>query len=601
MERGRAFSELMQRLFRTFLIGCLLAGIHLGPAGLWLPASSEARAQSKNPEKVVRTAGQSTRLFASVDAPAGCDGFLLQLPRGWQLEDARLLRYGSELTPISTTLLNGQHLLEAPDVRGPHDLVLKVRPPNASQRGYSRWSVRPYAKSVQNGSVSRRPIGSVFEQGVALDAGPSNDASRSSPRQGEVNRVLTFKDGEGAPVQLDARSVPALERSVSFTVEFWFATLGLGEVVASTWSGDEAESYPLEIMVDASGRIRYYHGRPGRHRSMSSQRPVADGRWHHFAVSYDGMERSLRLMIDGVAVDSLTGVSLPGGYRRPDLAIGGRLQSPSPRMKSGPQWGLYSGQIDVFRVWNAARSPMRVRQTMRDGAIQRGSSDRDDSFVVTLTFDDPSDESRVARWPAGAARIESTLQLWRSIHDLQASMKDGRVRLTWSSEAPGVAAYVVERSTDGQRFDEVQQIRPEDATPSRSSAERIFTAVDTPPAQVVFYRLREVYTDGTDDVSGTFKVGVGPPEKKEETEIFANYPNPFSGKTTVEYRLHEAAQVTFTLWDVSGKRLGVVFERSLPAGRHEFSLSANDLPSGTYFLRMQTGRASDSHQIVVLK
>lgn len=592
----------MQRLFRTFLIGCLLAGVHLSAPSLWPSASSEAWAQN-HPEKVVRTAGQSTRLFASVDAPADSDGFLLQLPRGWQLEDVRLLRYGVESTPVTIRPLNGQHLLEAADVRGPHDLVLRVRAPNSPQPGYSRWSVRPYAKSVQNEDVARQPIGSAFEQAVALEGVPADAASeRRASRRGSVNRVLTFDEAEGAPVRLDPRSIPALERSVSFTVEFWFATLGLGEVVASTWSGDETESYPLEIMVDASGRIRYYHGRPGQHRSMSSQRPVADGRWHHFAVSYDAMNRSLRLMIDGVAVDSLTSVSLPGGYRRPDLAIGGRPTSStvSPTRSSQGR-GLYTGQIDVFRVWNVARSPMRVRQTMRERSIQRGRTDRDDPFVVTLTFDDPTDETFVAEWPTGASRTASTLQLWRSIHDLEASMDEGRVRLTWSSEAPGVAAYVVERSTDGQRFDEVQRIRPEEATPSRSSLDRIFTAVDTPPAQVVFYRLREVYTDGTDDVSGTFKVGVGPSEEKEETEISANYPNPFSGKTTVEYRLHEAAQVTFTLWDVSGKRLGVVFEQSLPAGRHEFSLSANDLPSGTYFLRMQTGRASDSHQIVVLK
>jgi len=602
MERRRAFSELMQRLFRTFLIGCFLAGISLSAPSLWLPVPTEAWAQSAR-EKVVRTAGQPTHLFASVDAPADSDGFLLQLPRDWQLEDVRLLRYGVEPTPVTTIPLSGQHWLEADDVRGPHDLVLRVRPPNSAQRRYSRWSVRPYAKSTQNGDVLRQPIGSTFEQGLILEDVPTDDASeRRASRRGGVNRVLTFDEGEGTPVRLDPRSVPALERSVSFTVEFWFATLGLGEVVASTWSGDEAQSYPLEITVDASGRIRYYHGRPGQHRSMSSQRPVADGRWHHFAISYDGMERSLRLMIDGVAVDSLSGVSLPGGYRRPDLAIGGRPQPASvSQARPTPQQVLYSGQIDVFRMWNTARPPMRIRQTMREGTIQRGSSDRDDPFVVTLAFDDPADESFVAEWPTGASRVASTLQLWRSIHDLQASMEEGRVRLTWSSEAPGVAAYVVERSTDGQRFDEVQRIRPEDATPSRSSVDRIYTAADTPPAQVVFYRLREVYTDGTDDVSGTFKVGVGPPEEKEETEISANYPNPFSGKTTVEYRLHEAAQVTFTLWDVSGKRLGVVFERSLPAGQHEFSLSANDLPSGTYFLRLQTGRTSDSHQIVVLK
>jgi hypothetical protein len=45
----------------------------------------------------------------------------------------------------------------------------------------------------------------------------------------------------------------------------------------------------------------------------------------------------------------------------------------------------------------------------------------------------------------------------------------------------------------------------------------------------------------------------------------------------------------------------VVYDRSHGAGQHTFSLRAEDLPSGTYFLRLEAGEASDSHTVVVLK
>ena len=415
--------------------------------------------------------------------------------------------------------------------------------------------------------------------------------------------MLAFRADRGAPVVLDAQKIPPFERSVSFTAEFWMATTGLDEILLSTWNGEEDRNYPLEMVVDAAGRVRFYCGQPGRHTSMSSRRPLADGTWHHLAVAYNGEKRALRLLVDGVAVDSVEQVSLPGGYLRPDLAVGGRL----PSSNSTGRVALFSGQLDVLRLWNVARLPHDVRQTMREQEIRQEADvertrwTRETEQVITFTFDESPPAEVVRQWPQEAERRASTLRLRRSLHDLRATMLDGQVELHWRSDAAGVEAFVVERSTRGTSFEEVRRLKPEDAEPTSRPGERVFLTTDEPPSQVVYYRIREVYAGGTDRVSGTFKVGVGPAEPEAVSTIVGNYPNPFSNKTTIEFELDEPAAVRLTLWDVSGKRLGVILDQSMSAGQHSHTFSARDLPSGTYFVRLEADNTSDSHQIVVLR
>ncbi len=583
----------------------LAASLWLFVGVAFLCMATPTLAQSPNsprafdsPQVVRRTAESPTRLFALMDLPAGTQGLHVQLPGGTALDEVSVLQYGARSQPVSfRETSDGSYLVQSTrELRGPHDIVVRVTLPRTGQMQWSIQALAVQSDSKRSLSLDEtRPVGRRFQQTLQVDPEPSVSDS--------PNQVLTFRERLSSPVILNARTIPPLERSVSFTAEFWMATTGLDEIVLSTWTGEEDRNYPLEMVVDAAGRVRFYCGQPGRHTSMSSKRPLADGIWHHVAVAYNGENRALRLMVDGVDVDSVGQVSLPGGYLRPDLAVGGRL----PAANSTGRVALFSGQLDVLRLWNVGRSPSDIRQTMREEEIRQESGDERSRWtwetqrVMTFTFDEPVPTEVVRQWPRAAERVASTLRLRRSLHDLRASMLDGQVELRWRSDVADVEAFVVERSTRGTSFEEVRRLTPEDADPTSRPGERVFTTTDEPTAQVVYYRIREVYAGGTDRVSGTFKVGVGPTEPEPVSEIVGNYPNPFSNKTTIEFELDEPAAVRLTLWDVSGKRLAVILDQSMSAGQHSHTLSARDLPSGTYFLRLEADNASDSHQIVVLR
>lgn len=79
--------------------------------------------------------------------------------------------------------------------------------------------------------------------------------------------------------------------------------------------------------------------------------------------------------------------------------------------------------------------------------------------------------------------------------------------------------------------------------------------------------------------------------------IISNYPNPFSGQTTIQYTTaggHTLVQVI----DASGRLLKRLVEAEMPAGTYTISFNAAGLPAGVYYARFQNGSTSQVRAMV---
>jgi hypothetical protein len=91
---------------------------------------------------------------------------------------------------------------------------------------------------------------------------------------------------------------------------------------------------------------------------------------------------------------------------------------------------------------------------------------------------------------------------------------------------------------------------------------------------------------GADDVysSGRFS--------SEVITVYQNYPNPFSGKTTIPYQLHTGASVKITVLDLSGNTVTILENAKRLAGYYRtewdgFDQIGTKLPTGIYFCRVE--------------
>ena len=96
-----------------------------------------------------------------------------------------------------------------------------------------------------------------------------------------------------------------------------------------------------------------------------------------------------------------------------------------------------------------------------------------------------------------------------------------------------------------------------------------------------------------------------------ETELLANYPNPFNPETWIPYRLAADTFVTLTIYDLNGQvvrtldvghRIPAVYENRSKAiywdGRNEFG---ETVASGIYFYHLSAGDYSATRKMVILK
>jgi hypothetical protein len=80
-----------------------------------------------------------------------------------------------------------------------------------------------------------------------------------------------------------------------------------------------------------------------------------------------------------------------------------------------------------------------------------------------------------------------------------------------------------------------------------------------------------------------------------------NYPNPFNPSTTISYELPLQNFVVMKVFDVLGREIATLVNEVKAAGRHQVLFDAANLPSGTYFYRLQTANDIQTRHMVLIR
>jgi uncharacterized repeat protein (TIGR01451 family) len=177
-----------------------------------------------------------------------------------------------------------------------------------------------------------------------------------------------------------------------------------------------------------------------------------------------------------------------------------------------------------------------------------------------------------------------------------ASTSGESVDLRWSTASEtNNAGFDVERSTDGETFTAIG-FEPGVGTTEEAQSYR-FVDREAPFATTLFYRLRQVDTDGTFEYSPVVEVEVTP----SAVALLPVAPNPVSASARLRYELPEATTVRLQVFDLLGRRVATLADGEKPAGRHEVSWQSAGLASGTYFVRLQAGSTAQTQMLRLVR
>ena len=82
---------------------------------------------------------------------------------------------------------------------------------------------------------------------------------------------------------------------------------------------------------------------------------------------------------------------------------------------------------------------------------------------------------------------------------------------------------------------------------------------------------------------------------------FYNFPNPFSGKTWLSMKLDREENIRISVYDLSGNLHDMVYPGIMGSGRHSIEYSNDNLPSGTYVIKLEGDGLPRHNRMIVIK
>lgn len=91
------------------------------------------------------------------------------------------------------------------------------------------------------------------------------------------------------------------------------------------------------------------------------------------------------------------------------------------------------------------------------------------------------------------------------------------------------------------------------------------------------------------------------PEVPDNYSLSQNYPNPFNPSTKISFSILEPGFTNLSVYNLLGQKVTQLVNERLASGTYTVNLSAENLPSGVYFYRIESGKYSQIKKMQILK
>lgn len=95
--------------------------------------------------------------------------------------------------------------------------------------------------------------------------------------------------------------------------------------------------------------------------------------------------------------------------------------------------------------------------------------------------------------------------------------------------------------------------------------------------------------------------GIDDDVQPESFALAQNYPNPFNPLTTISYSLSQQSNVSLKIFDIQGKLVSTLVDKSQAPGSYVYPFDASYLPSGAYVYRLATDEGVQTRKMMLVK
>lgn len=133
---------------------------------------------------------------------------------------------------------------------------------------------------------------------------------------------------------------------------------------------------------------------------------------------------------------------------------------------------------------------------------------------------------------------------------------------------------------------------------SNSPKDYSFADGDLSGANIIYYRLKQIDNNGTYEYSHEIEVSIIAPDKHS---LGQNYPNPFNPSTKIHYKIAQSEFINLSVYNVLGKEVAVLVNEIQLPGTYSVIFSADNLPGGVYFYKLETQNFTQTSKMLLIK
>ena len=268
----------------------------------------------------------------------------------------------------------------------------------------------------------------------------------------------------------------------------------------------------------------------------------------------------------------------------------------------------FDGEMDELRIWNVALTSSQINQ-MKNMEINQSYVDNSvpgvswSNLVAYYQFNETSgtnlpDESSnsndgtLYNFLVPSCWVLSDAPLPVELTSFTFAVKDRDVKLNWSTACElNNAGFEIERKPagDGAMWTKIGFVQGNGTTNEPKNYSFEDKKLSTGKYN---YRLKQLdYNNKATLFDLNNEVGIGTPKK---FKLSQNYPNPFNPITKIDYNLPFNGNVTLKIYDISGRKITTLVNKTQEAGYYTIQFNADNFASGTYFYRISAKNGQEN-------
>ena len=179
----------------------------------------------------------------------------------------------------------------------------------------------------------------------------------------------------------------------------------------------------------------------------------------------------------------------------------------------------------------------------------------------------------------------------------------GFAQINWTTQSESnLWGYNIYRSQDNE-LETSFMLNPTiiAAENSPTGFEYAYTDKEVETENTYYYWLESVDLSGNTEFFGPTQITIETeqlPEPITETNLMANYPNPFNPTTTIKFNIKENETGILTIYNTKGQLLE---SHQFSSGNHNYVWQADEYTSGVYFYKLQTDSYSKIKKMILMK